>query len=136
MVAINSEITGLRELAAKSDKLKKSFAKSTLRTALRNAGNPVLKHARAHVAVDEGDLKKSLKRKATVRRTGEGYVDIGVEKGDVFYGHIVEFGSSQQSARPFLRPALDQSDKDGSIQDAFIGALNKTIAKQLGKLGG
>ena len=96
----------------------------------------MLDEAKANVAVDSGDLKKSLKRKATVKRTGEGYVDIGVEEGDVFYGHIVESGSSQQSARPFLRPALDKREKDGSIQNAFIAALNNTIAKQLGKLRG
>ncbi len=136
MVAINSEITGLRELVKNSDKLKKSFAGSALRTALRNAGNPVLKEAKARVPVDEGDLKKSLKSHATVKKSGFGYVDIGPEKGEVFYGHIVELGSSQQSARPFLRPALDQADKDGSIQSEFIEALNKTIAKQLGKLSG
>ena len=61
--------------------------------------------------MDEGDLKRSLKRKATVKRSGFGYVDIGPEKGKVFYGHIVESGSSQQSARPFLRPALDEGER-------------------------
>ena len=75
MVAITSEITGLRELANNKNKLKKSFSGSTLRTALRAAGAPVLKNAKDIVVVDEGDLKASLKRKATVKRSGEGYVD-------------------------------------------------------------
>ena len=134
MVAIKSEITGFKELSKNIDKLSKSFSRSTLRTALRAAGKPVLENAQDIVAVESGDLKMSLKSKATVNRAGEGYVDIGVEKGKVFYGHIVESGSSQQSARPFLRPSLDKADKDGSIEEAFIGALNKTIAKQLGRL--
>ena len=134
MVVVNSEITGLKELSKNSDKLKKSFAKSTLRTALRNAGKPVLKEAKALVPVASGDLKKTLRIKVVIERSGLGYADIAVGKGDVFYGHIVEFGSSQQPAQPFLRPALEKGDKTGTVRGAFLGALNKTIANQLGKL--
>ena len=50
MVQINGEVTGLRELAANSSKLKKSFAGSTLRTALRNGAKPVRTRARNIVA--------------------------------------------------------------------------------------
>ena len=51
MVAISSEIKGLPELAKNSAKLKKSFARSTLRTALRNAAKPVVKGAQDRVPV-------------------------------------------------------------------------------------
>ena len=84
--------------------------------------------------VDSGDLKRAVKSRATVKRSGFGYADIGVEKGSVFYGHFIELGTSRQAARPFLRPAIDQADKSGEISESFINALNRTIERQLGKL--
>ena len=133
MVEVNGEIKGLKELAKNSDKLSKSFARTTLRTALRNAARPVRNKARANVPVDSGDLKRSIAVNAKVDRAGEGYADVGYRKDKAFYGGFVELGTSQQPARPFLRPALEESE--GDIEQAFIGALNKTIEKALGRLG-
>ena len=116
-----------------ADQLKKSFAGSTLRTALRNAAKPVRTLAKANVAVDQGDLRRDIKSKAKVRRDGSGYADVGFLKRS-FHGHFIELGTSTQPAQPFLRPALDQAESSGQIQDEFIGALNRTIAKQLGRL--
>ena len=132
MVEVGSEIKGLKELAKNSDKLKKSFASSTLRTALRNGAKPVLRRAKAKVAVDEGDLKKALAINAKVDRKGEGYADVGFRKEQAFHGGFVELGTSTQQAQPYLRPSLEEAE--GEITDAFIGALNATIAKALGRL--
>ena len=132
MVEVGSEIKGLKELAKNSDKLKKSFAGTTLRTALRNAAQPVRRRARAKVAIDEGDLKKAIAINAKVDRAGEGFADVGFRKDQAFYGGFVELGTSTQQAQPYLRPALDESESE--ITDAFIGALNKTIEKALGGL--
>ena len=46
MVDINTEITGLKELRKNVDSLSKSFARTTLRTALRNAAKPVVREAK------------------------------------------------------------------------------------------
>ena len=132
MVEIGSNITGLEELARNVKSLKKSFATSTLRTALRNGAAPVRKIARANVAVDRGDLKKAIRTKATVKRNGFGYADIGFDRTE-FHGLFVELGTSQQAARPFLRPALDEGERSGAIIGAFIGAINKTVMRLLGK---
>ena len=133
MVQINGNVTGLRELAANSSKLKKSFAGSTLRTALRNAAKPVRTRARNIVDVDSGDLRKAIKSKAKVTRSGFGYADVGYEK-EQFHGRFLELGTSQQAARPFLRPALKEAEQSGEIIDGFVTALNKTIARTLGRL--
>ena len=133
MVQINGEVTGLRELAANSSKLKKSFAGSTLRTALRNGAKPVRTRARNIVDVDSGDLKKAIKSKAKVTRSGFGYADVGYER-EQFHGRFLELGTSQQAARPFLRPALKKASESGEIIDGFVTALNKTIARTLGRL--
>ena len=59
---------------------------------------------------------------------------MGFRPDQAFYGGFVELGTSRQQAQPYLRPALDESE--GEIKGAFIGALNKTISKALGKLNG
>ena len=133
MVQIGVEITGLKELSRNVGQLSKSFSRTTLRTALRNAAKPVRTRAKANVAVDQGDLRRDIKSKATVRRDGSGYADVGFLRRS-FHGHFIELGTSTQPAQPFLRPALDQAESSGEIEAEFIGALNRTIAKQLGRL--
>ena len=86
MVQINSEITGLRELAKNSDKLRKSFSSSTLRTALRGGAAVVRKLARERAPVDEGDLKKGIKTQARKVRNGQAAVDIGFDRETAWHG--------------------------------------------------
>ena len=132
MVEINAQLTGLKELAKNKKALKKSFSQSTLRTALRNAAKSVVREAKALVAVDSGDLKRSIRSKATVTKAGDAYADVGFDRKE-FHGLFVELGTSQRAARPFLRPALDKGYRSGTIQAAFTDALNSTIEKKLGK---
>ena len=62
MVEVNHEIVGLRELAKNIDKLKPAFARSTLRTALRNAAKPVAVDAKANVVVRTvGNLRRNIR---------------------------------------------------------------------------
>lgn len=132
MVEVGGEIKGLDKLAKNADKLSKSFGRTTLRTALRNAAKPVRQKARAIVPRDSGNLRRAIAVNAKVDRDGEGYADVGYRRDKAFYGGFVELGTSQQPARPYLRPALDESG--GEIEGAFVAALNKTIENVLGKL--
>ena len=84
MVMLDVKIEGLKELSLNVDQLKKSFAGSTLRTALRNAAKPVRTLAKANVAVDQGDLRRDIKSKAKVTRDGSGYADVGFLKRAAF----------------------------------------------------
>ena len=84
--------------------------------------------------MDSGDLRKAIKSK------GQGDAvrvlamrDVGYEK-EQFHGRFLELGTSQQAARPFLRPALEEAEQSGEIIDGFVTALNKTIARALGRL--
>ena len=129
MVEVGSDIKGLKDLAKNADNLKKSFAGTTLRTALRNGAKPVRDKAKASVPVDEGKLKRSIGIRAKVSRGGDGYADVGFSE---FYGGFIELGTSRQQAQPFLRPALEGSE--GEITAAFVAAMNATIAKALGRL--
>ena len=84
------------------------------------------------MAVDRGDLKRAIRTKATVKRSGFGYADIGYDRV-AFHGIFEELGTSQRPARPFLRPALEEGERNGSILGSFIDALNKTIDRLLKK---
>ena len=131
MTSVTTKIEGLDELAKKSSLLKRSFAQTTLRTALRNAAKPVRTKARQKAPRDRGDLVKGIDTRVKVERDGRGYADVGF-KPEVFYGGFQELGTSQQPARPFLRPALSDSHRDGSILEGFVNALNRTISRILG----
>ena len=136
MPELEIEIKGIKELAKNIDSLGKNFARSTLRTALRNAAKPVVGRAKAKVPVATGDLKRSLAAVVKVDRDGVGIARVGARRGGGFRGyhvHLVELGTSQQPARPFLRPALDDAESQGEVRDAFIMALNNTIEKRLAR---
>ena len=136
-VDIQFKISGLKELANNRAKLSRSFERSTLRTALRNAAAPVRKRARAnarkHDLRESGDLIKGIASKAKVTKAGFGFADIGY-RHPVFYGGFHELGTSTLPAKPHLRPALDEAHHAGEVLGGFVGAFNKTIEKTLKKI--
>ena len=101
-----------------------------MRTALRNAAQPVRRKARANVPVDEGDLKRAIAINAKVDRKGEGYADVGFRPDQAFYGGFVELGTSSQQAQPYLRPALDESE--GEIKGAFHRGVKQDHFESVG----
>lgn len=64
-----------------------------------------------------GNLKGSIQVLKKLRKSKNVFVGPAVNKGKVFgptksdgyYAHMVEYGTSQKSARPFFRPALERS---------------------------
>ena len=88
----------------------------TVDAALRVAAEQVAQAAKARVPVASGDLRNSIH----VERQGGGYAVIA---GDdtAFYGHMVEFGTSRTSPRPFLVPALEE--QRGELEAYVRGAL-------------
>lgn len=137
MVQVNTQIEGLRELKAKSDRLKKSMPTTVLRPALRAVGSLVGRGARKRIEnVDSGDLRRRgiNWRVRRPKRTGEMNVDVGWTR-DQFYGSFLELGTSQQQARPHLRPELADRHSDGSLNDKFIEFLNKSIARVTERAG-
>lgn len=81
---------------------------------LEKAAEVVANAARQKVPVDTGKLKETIR----VRRLkGDPKQDVRVyagsrEKGGAYYAHMVEYGTVKMKAKPFLRPALNQSKTD------------------------
>ena len=133
MTEIDFKIVGLKVLAKDIDALGKNFARSTLRTALRAATKPVVKRAKDKAPVRTGNLRRSIRGEASVKRDGRGEARVGFLPSG-FYGTFIELGTSTQPARPMLRPALDEAEAQGEIQQAFIVAINRTIEKRLARV--
>lgn len=52
-------------------------------------------------------------------------------KDNVGYWRLLEFGTSEMAAQPFMRPAL--SDNVQKVTDTFVAALEPAIDKQIAK---
>lgn len=68
-------------------------------------------------------------------RIGRTYATGGSKKnpgGDTWYWRFLEFGSSTNDAKPFLRPALN-NNKD-AVQQEFARAYGEELDKEIAKL--
>lgn len=83
--------------------------------------NPPGPIKRAKGATNPGELRRSIRRR--VQKNGEASVTVAVGIGRAFWGMFQEFGTRFMPARPWFRPAWDESK---------LAALNK-IGIELGK---
>lgn len=109
-------LTGDRELDRLLASVEAKKVKPALRKGAREGAKETAAQAKANVPTDSGALKRSIKVRALKRSrktkhlvgarvvTGE-----GLFKGDNYYGGFVEFGTSKMKAKPYLRPAANQS---------------------------
>ena len=106
--------------------------RGVLRDALRSAARPVVAKAKGRVSVRTGALKRGISQRVSVK-TGSAEAVIGFDRKQ-FYGRFIELGTSKMSAKPFLRPALDESQRE--IGQAFVAAINRGIERKTAQLGG
>ena len=122
---IDFKIEGMDVLIGKLGDLDKKVRKKAIKRAVRAAGAPILKAAKAKVSKRTGGLKKSLKSKIkTYGSSGTTVAIIGPdkdyltvdEKGKKYrpakIAHIVERGSSVAAAHPFILPAFNQEKEN------------------------
>ena len=119
----------------------KNIQKNVMVGATRAAANVVRDRARELVPKNTGNLKKSI---VSIQRNGDKLkfnqfsmaqsdqnkitFSVTPSKGhpnDGWYAHFVEFGTSHSSAKPFLRPAFDQSNNES------LEASKKYIAERI-----
>lgn len=75
--------------------------------ATREAAEVVVERAKARVSVNEGDLRDAIH----IEREGVAeYAVVAGDENEVFYGHMVEHGTSHSAPRPFLVPSLDETE--------------------------
>lgn len=135
MADMYAQIIGDKQLLANLNALAPKVKKRIMKPAMRKGASVVAKRAKTKVKKRSGLLKKAIKAKSTKNGNGRVFVDtkvVGEYKGKKVwpakYAHLVEFGTQDAAAKPFLRPALNEG-KD----DAFK-AVTAEAQKQFGKL--
>ena len=126
-----AKIVGNKELIANLNAIRTGVRKTVVKSAMRKGAAVVAKNARKKVKKRSGLLAKAIRAGAT--RDGNGRVSvnpkvIGEYKGKRVrpskYAHLVEFGTQEAEAHPFLRPALEESK-----QEAFAAVEKEAVRK-------
>ena len=107
------KLEGLKGVEDALMKVKGSTAKSKARRVLKQAGEPVARQMRANVSVDEGDLRESIDVSSVLTRSQRrmqkkgSFADVEMHIGPsgLVQGITEEFGTINQAADPFARPA-------------------------------
>ena len=151
------EVEGLKELEKALLELGTEMGYATLRTAGRKAMQPVLDAAIAGANEDTGELKKSLAITASKGRGARGKggdtavnINVGASRRSMTVKNedgsktkiklrnmnatvgAQEYGTSDQQAEPFLRPAL--ANNANRVLSLFRSELSIAIEKAAKKL--
>jgi HK97 gp10 family phage protein len=135
---IELETKGFQEMIDTLEKMDKA-GENIFKKALNEGAKPVLKAMKNKVYSilhkRSGELQNNIKM-GTVRKGKSGTYSqiVGVSKGDIskaYYGKFSEYGSSHEPARPWIRPAFDESKEEAyqiieqvmsdGIENAFKG---------------
>jgi len=130
---------GLSRLQRSLDQLPNRLRETALKNASAAGARVIRNEAKQRVPVETGQLRKNIVVARTIKQKGRkrrirGAVFVGIRGAARYYAHLVEFGTSKLSARPFLRPALDQ--KAPEALRAIAEKLAKEIDKQARRLTG
>lgn len=117
-------VENIGDIQRKFAALKARTQRAVVRDSLRSAARVVVAKAKTKVPVDTGALQRSITQTVTVQDRDRSFALVGYRKKQ-FYGAFVELGTSKMAAKPFLRPALDESGPE--IEKAFVEALQRTI---------
>ena len=129
-----AQVEGLGFLSKQFKDLETAVNRRGMQAAGKAAAPPIVRSMKAKVPVDQGDTKRAIDFSVRAQK-GHIDVDIGIRKRakgrpDTRV-HLIEFGSSKQAARPFMRPALDSQGKQATQR---MGAsVQKGITKVAAK---
>ena len=138
------QLIGLKESDEFLKRLSKGMTKKILMRALKAAASPITLQARLNVMalVDDprstGLLARSIGT-SPVRmssRLGGAALKVGVlskGKGTAKHGHLVEWGTVNMAAQPFLRPAAIQRGAESMA--AFTEVLGADMKKMIERFG-
>lgn len=127
---MSTEVKGLEDLIAKLNALPAKLEKKVIRAAVRKGANIIRDKARSYVPVDTGDLKKSITVSGAKYKKGTIALAIkprnNKKKGvTVFYGRFIEYGTSKMAAKPYMRPAYDEAEKE--VLDTVINDIKSKL---------
>jgi HK97 gp10 family phage protein len=143
--SVTVRVEGLKELGQRLGKLSSAVATKGARSATSAAAGVVKKGAKAKIksnpSIDEGDLYDAVIVKrlgkgesdltsehiVTVRGRGKPYNKKGAKIARAPHAHLVEFGTVNMPAEPYLRPGFEENKQQAL--DAMVGKLKTVIQK-------
>lgn len=155
---VDFNLTGLDSLLGKLDGISDDLRRKGGRAALRRAGNVIVNKAKANAKrLDDPETGRSIADNVAIRwnnrlfkQTGNLGFRVGVLHGAVLKKHpdkavnaptphwrLLEFGTENMRAQPFMRPAADSSIDE--VVNTFTTEYEKSIdraVKRAGKKGG
>ena len=152
---VEFKIEGLEALQLKLQAVSVDMQKKGGRFALRKAAQVIRDKAIQNAsAIDDPESRESISKNITERWNGRlnkksggndlgfrvgvlgGAKDPGKEDsknpgGTTFHWRFIEFGTAKMAAKPFMRPALEQSQ--GQVVDTFVAQYSKALDRALAK---
>jgi HK97 gp10 family phage protein len=136
--SFNFKIEGGKELDKALKQLGYDMEKKVAKSAVRAGAQVIRKEAMLNVPVESGTLKKSIRVVTRSRRVGDAVASVVTRSGkkyqsngmDAWYAPLVEFGTKNRPATPFLRPALDSKGVEA------VKKMSEVIQKRIAKLAG
>ena len=111
-------ITNAQAKAEGRKRIKITNAKGITRTVYKRVSDP---NARLGVAVDTGDLQRSINKDVSwVGEKLQGTITAGE---GLAYANAIEFGTSKMPARPFMRPAINEQRE--TVKKIFRAKIDK-----------
>ena len=155
MADVQFKINGVDVLTARMRALPVELRKKPARTALGKAAKAIREQAQANARmIDDPETGRAIAdnivqrlRSRYTRRTGDLMSSVGVatEKGKIPKGnpdtgpkgntphwHLLELGTEQMAAQPFLRPAAEA--KAGAAVDVFASELDAALTRLVKRL--
>lgn len=134
MDAVTVNIEGLTDVKRALSVLPERIQKNILTAGVRAVASDISKSAKRLVHKDSRDLEKSIivkKRRSRSKNYVWFTVGINAKKYNVYYGHMVEFGTSTMKEEPFMRPAFEQNKQKAiSMMTTKIRSrIDKEIAR-------
>lgn len=146
MSMAQSRIIGLDAIKRKLEALPEQLRRKAYRSALSSGARVIAKAAKRKVGKGEsGLLKKSIGIKylpATTRsqalglvgpKRGNGGIYNGQRRNPTRYAHLVEKGTRHSAAKPFLRPAMIETQSEVFMKMSAM--IDRAIARELAKGG-
>lgn len=129
---MSNEIKGLEDLIKNLNALPAKLEKKVIRAAVRKGANIVRDKARQNVPKDTGNLQKSIITSGA-KVSGKIAFRVSLKQRktknskEPYYGRFIEFGTSKMPAKPFMRPALDESEWE--VFDTVVSDIKSNLDK-------